>query len=37
MLTKIYKGHAKACKETKVCMTKEEKEILKKELEKIKK
>ena len=35
-LTKIYKGHAKNCKGTKVCMSKEEKETLKKELEKIK-
>ena len=35
-LTKIYKGHAKSCKKTNVCMSKEDKEALKKELEKIK-
>ena len=35
-LTKIYKGHAKSCKDKKVCMSKEDKEVLKKELEKAK-
>jgi hypothetical protein len=34
-LTKIYKGHAKNCKATKACMSIEDKETLKKELEKI--
>ncbi|MCL7762032.1 hypothetical protein MPF19_01300 [Polaribacter sp. Z014] len=35
-LTNLYKGHAKSCKETKRCLSKEEKEALKKELDKIK-
>jgi len=35
MLTRLYKGHAKNFKRTKFCMSKEEKETLKKELEKI--
>ena len=35
-LTKIYKGHAKNCKGKKVCMSNEDKEILKEELEKAK-
>ncbi|MEO9572114.1 MAG: hypothetical protein ABJH82_14460 [Polaribacter sp.] len=34
-LTKIYKGHANSCKKTKACLSKEAKETLKKELEKI--
>ena len=34
-LTKMYKVYAKNCKETKVCMSKEDKDTLKKELEKI--
>jgi len=36
MLSKVYKNHAKACKETTFCMSKEQKEALKKELDKIK-
>ncbi|WP_343328489.1 hypothetical protein [Polaribacter staleyi] len=35
-LTKIYKGHAKSCKETTRCLSKEDKDALKKELEKLK-
>ncbi len=35
-LTRLYKGHAKTCKQLKHCMNKEDKEALKKELEKIK-
>ncbi|WP_405610391.1 hypothetical protein [Polaribacter sp. Asnod1-A03] len=35
-LTKIYKGHAKSCKELKSCLSTEEKEVLKKELQNIK-
>jgi hypothetical protein len=34
-LTKIYKGHASSCKDLKHCMSAEDKEALKKELEKI--
>ncbi|WP_166386111.1 MULTISPECIES: hypothetical protein [unclassified Polaribacter] len=35
-LTNMYKGHARSCKPTKRCLSKEEKEALKKELAKIK-
>jgi len=35
-LTNLYKGHAKSCKGTKHCLSTEEKESLKKELNKIK-
>ncbi|OAD46431.1 hypothetical protein [Polaribacter atrinae] len=35
-LTKVYKGHAKSCKTTNRCLSKEEKEALKIELNKIK-
>jgi len=35
-LTKLYKGHAKNCKKTSVCMSKIDKEALKKEFEKLK-
>ena len=35
ILTKLYKGHAKSCKATKVCMSKEDKDTLKEELKKI--
>ncbi|MCG1035068.1 hypothetical protein [Polaribacter sargassicola] len=36
-LTKLYKGHAKRCKEMKHCLSDEEKNALKRELEKINK
>ena len=36
LLTTLYKGHAKSCKENKVCMSNEDKEALKREFEKIK-
>jgi hypothetical protein len=32
-LTKLYKGHASNCKEIKYCLSLEEKELLKKELQ----
>ena len=35
-LTKLYKNHAKSCKKSIHCMSKEEKELLKKELDKTK-
>ncbi|WP_165731407.1 hypothetical protein [Polaribacter sp. 20A6] len=35
-LTNLYKGQAKSCKDIKRCLSKEEKEALKRELEKIK-
>mgnify|MGYP000038252272 FL=1 len=34
-LTKLYKGHARSCKELKHCISPEDKEAMKKELEKI--
>jgi hypothetical protein len=36
LLTQIYKGHAKSCKETKLCMSSKDKEAMKIEFEKIK-
>jgi hypothetical protein len=35
-LTKIYKGHAKSCKEIEHCMPAKDKELLKEELSKLK-
>ena len=35
-LTSLYKGHAKSCKDTKLCMSNADKDALKKEFEKLK-